>query len=299
MVERQTKQGDLQATSMKHMTEAVVQGLINDLGDLGKYCMVGPTHGGGSEGRELRIVCTDKDGDQRIIDLSVRSLGTALAEANNILPSMRFATFKIGGFNKSSTRDRAHAVINYLSPILKVDPDHPAVRAFGRGEHVNAIHVALLVTAILKAMLKYVDPATRERRRRSASRWDARAAGPVVVNAGDGFADEVEKKAKLAQLERVAKRMWVMTEFKFGGWRPPTPEKVKKDAWRNQEHADGTVGCWYEEHVACNEEVKAACRVNCRGRFAHLTRKEVQFAHLWAIWHQLHSGLWGKVSKRC
>ena len=106
-------------------------------------------------------------------------------------------------------------------------------------------------------MLKYDDPLTRRRRSDiNKARWDG-AAGPVVMKAGDGFADEVEKKAVVAQLERVAKRMAVMTEFNFSGWRPKPPEKAKKDAWRNQEHADGT---------RCGLLVRGACGMQRGGQ---------------------------------
>jgi hypothetical protein len=280
------------------MTEVLVLGMINGLGDLGRYLTRAfQTNGSRSEGCFLRILCHDKDGNPRNIDLCIRTLCSTVAEVNDILPSMRFVTFKTSGFRDGRTRANAQAIINYLNPILKVDPD-PAVRALGRGEHVNAADIAKLIKEILKAMLKYDDPLTRRRRSDiNKARWDG-AAGPVVMKAGDGFADEVEKKAVVAQLERVAKRMAVMTEFNFSGWRPKPPEKAKKDAWRNQAHPDGTVGCWYDE-VACNEEVKAACRVNCRGRLAHLIRKEVQFAHL-SMGHLASAAFWimGQ-GKRC
>ena len=142
--------------------------------------------------------------------------------------------------------------------------------------------------------MKYGDPTKGERRRRSR-RWNAGAA--VVVNAVDGLGDEVARKAMAAELVRIATRRWLMTQFDFNIQRPKTPAPVKTAAWRQQGGQggfQGTVGCWFDQ-VACNEEVKAACRVNCRGREAHLLKKEVQFAHLWALWHQMREGLWGKV----
>jgi hypothetical protein len=114
-----------------------------------------------------------------------------------------------------------------------------------------------------------------------------------VIEGGVGFADDVDKAQLAAQLRRIVTRIWLLTEFEVKVARPATPERIKKAAWENQKHEDGTVGCYFLE-VACTEDIKAACRLICRGRDAHLTWAAVEFAHLWAMWHQLHSGFWDK-----
>ena len=78
---QKSKVGDLHSNAMKNVSKVVVQGMVNNLGDLKRYCVVGPMRPP-VEGRELRIICHDQDGDQWMIDVGVRSLGTGLAKAN-------------------------------------------------------------------------------------------------------------------------------------------------------------------------------------------------------------------------
>jgi hypothetical protein len=288
------KEGDLCSNQFKHATGIIAQGVINDLGDLGPNvtCCKGTTKNIAACSA-LAVSAPAKYGRPQRPVLCVRSLTSSLEWANTTPPSMRYVTFKIGGFGRHAAQMEKHnTIINYLYAILKHDTD-PAVSAFGRREHVNVRYIAKLIKAILLAMLQY-NPATRTRPS-TGRRWNDD--GPVVIEPGVGYADEVDKAHLAAELKRIGTRIYLLTKYQFKLQRDPTPTAIKTAAWDLQLHDDGTVGCFYLR-AACTPDIQAACRLMCRGVDAHLRRDQVEYAHLWAMWHQLHSGFWDKVRVR-
>ena len=258
--DRWEKEGELATNQLKHMPQLFMQDVINGLGKQGEgiECVrVGPAPlaDAGATPSALLVLSPDNKNHLRRCFLFVRTLRKSLAHINDLAPELTYVTFKTSG-----TRNKpAIEIANYLATILKDDPDG-AVSALGRKEHVNVLYIAKLVRAIRIAMLQYKGAKNEDDRK--APQYDV--THPVVIEGGAGFADEVDKAQMAAQLSRIGTRIWLLTEFDFKVARPPTPEHIKKAAWENQKHDDETAGCFYLE-VACTPDIKAACRLLCRG----------------------------------
>jgi hypothetical protein len=131
----------------------------------------------------------------------VRTLASSLAKINNLAPDTRYVTLKTSGYKCV----RAIAIANYLALIIE-EHDDDAVSDLGRLEHVNVVFIAKLVRAIRIAMLEYTT-AKRGAQDYTWARTTKDAKRPVVIQGGDGFADEVAAAQLAARLRRTGERM--------------------------------------------------------------------------------------------